>query len=365
MALSAGIVGLPNVGKSTLFNALTSGKAAAQNYPFCTIDPNHGVVEVPDQRLERIARINPDAKLIPAFIELVDIAGLVKGASKGEGVGNTFLGHIQDVDAIVHVVRCFEAGDVSHVEGDIDPLRDIEIIETELLLRDLEKTERAVQRLHKAVKTGDKEAKQKLQACELIYRALEKGEAARTVTREAPDIAPRIRELCLLTQKPVLFVANVDEHGLLEDTPHVEKVRAYAAARHAYTLTIAAKVEEEMLDFTPEETREMLAEFNMAEPGLHTLARSIYDMLGLQTFFTYGPDENRAWTIKKGMKAPQAGGVIHSDFERGFIKADVVTLEDLETYKTEAKLREHGRISQQGKDYVVRDGDIITFKFNV
>lgn len=364
MSLTAGIVGLPNVGKSTIFNALCNGRAVVENYPFCTIDPNHGIIAVPDDRLSRITAFSPTQKAVPAFMELVDIAGLVKGASKGEGLGNQFLGHIKDVDAIVHVVRCFKDANVTHVEGTVDPLRDISIIETELMLADLATVERGIDRVSKAAKSGEKEFKERLSVFETIFEALSRAVPVRKLPL-TPAEAYNLSELHLLTVKPVLYVANVDEDGLPENGPFVTSILERAAAEKSGCVKISGKIEAEIADLPEDQRPEFLATLGLSQPGLHVLAREIYRLLNLETFFTVSPKENRAWTIHKGTTAPQAGGRIHSDFEKGFIKADVYRLEDLERFKSEAAMRAAGRIRSEGKDYVVMDGDIVFFKFNV
>jgi ribosome-binding ATPase len=364
MSLSAGIVGLPNVGKSTIFNALCNGKAMVENYPFCTIDPNHGIVAVPDGRLSRITELVPTKKIIPAFLELVDIAGLVKGASKGEGLGNQFLGHIKDVDAIVHVVRCFEDSNITHVEGAMDPKRDIDIIETELMLADSATLENSIGRLSKAAKSGDKEIKERLVVLEKAFDAISRAIPVRKLQLLPPELL-MLSDLHLLTVKPVLYVANVDEQGLQEENEFVKIVRNIAASEGARCVTICGKIESEIADLPEEERPEFLESVGLTEPGLAVLAREIYGLLGLETFFTAGEKENRAWTIRNGSTASQAAGAIHSDFEKGFIKADVYTLPDLEEYKSEIALRAAGKIRSEGRDYIVNDGDVMFFKFNV
>ena len=364
MPLSAGIVGLPNVGKSTLFNAISTGEAAAENYPFCTIEPNTGVVEVADDRLCRINGITPAKKVIPAVIELIDIAGLVKGASKGEGLGNQFLGNIKNVDAIVHVVRCFEDPNVTHVDGGIDPVRDITTIETELVLKDLETVENGITRMEKTAKSGDKEAIHALAVFQRVRETLNRGTPAHAAVTDADERAA-LRELCLLTMKPVLYVANVTEDGITGDNSHVTALREYAASQNAEVVVLCGKIEEELAQLDENERTEFLTDLGLTETGMNVLSRAVYKLLGLQSFFTSGPDENRAWTVRQGAAAPEAAGVIHTDFQKGFIKAEVYTLEDLETHRTEAALRAAGKIRQEGKEYTVRDGDIIFFKFNV
>jgi GTP-binding protein YchF len=365
MGLTAGIIGLPNVGKSTIFNALCSGsgRAEAANYPFCTIDPNHGIVPVPDERLARITALIPAEKIVPAYLELIDIAGLVRGASKGEGLGNQFLGHIKSVDAVAHVVRCFDDGDVVHVDGSVDPLRDISTIDTELIYKDFETAEKGLQRVSKAAKTGDKDMKAKLAVYEKINAKLAEGVPARKAL-DAEELSI-ISDMHLLTSKPVLYVTNVSEDGLSEDNDYVKTVTDHANSEGASYVKLCGKAESEIAELPPEERAEFLDSLGLKEPGLNTLARGIYKLLGLETFFTAGEKENRAWTIRSGATAPQAAGVIHSDFEKGFIKADVYTLADLEMYKTEAAIRAAGKIRSEGREYVMKDGDIVFFKFNV
>ncbi|MCL6452840.1 MAG: redox-regulated ATPase YchF [Alicyclobacillus sp.] len=365
MPLQAGIVGLPNVGKSTLFNAITKAGAEAANYPFCTIDPNVGVVEVPDARLEGLASIVHPKKIVPTAFEFVDIAGLVAGASRGEGLGNKFLGHIREVDAIVHVVRCFEDADITHVSGSVDPSRDIETIEVELILADLETVERRLERARKNLKSGDKKAVLEVQALERIQGALSDSRPARTVALSEEE-APLLRDLHLLTAKPVLYAANVGESDVTgRDNPYVQQVEQRATAEGAEVVVICAQLEAEIAELEGEDRAAFLADLGLAESGLDKLIRAAYHLLGLRTYFTAGEPEVRAWTIRAGTKAPQAAGVIHSDFERGFIRAEVVSYTDLMEAGSYVAAREAGKVRLEGKDYVVADGDVMHFRFNV
>ncbi len=363
MGLSAGLVGLPNVGKSTIFNAISSGQVAAENYPFCTIDPNQGIVEIPDKRLKDITAIRPTKKEIPAVMELVDIAGLVKGASNGDGLGNQFLGHIKNVDAIVHVVRCFEDPDVIHVDKNIDPLRDVQTIETELMLADIDTVERGIKRLEKQSRSGNKDIMRQIEVFKEAKKLLNNGIMIKNGIKDEEKLLD-LRELFLLSAKPVIYVANVDESQLDKDNSIVKTLYKHAESTNSGCITLCGKVESELIELSIEEQNEFLESMGLSESGLHTMAREVYKTLGLQTFFTVGKDENKAWTIKVGASAPQAAGVIHTDFEKGFIKAEVYSFDDFMKYKSEATLRDVGKIRQEGKTYIVQDGDIMFFKFS-
>ena len=364
MSLQCGIVGLPNVGKSTLFNALTKAGIAAENYPFCTIEPNTGVVEVPDPRLQQLAQIISPERIVPAIVEFVDIAGLVAGASKGEGLGNQFLAHIRETDAIVNVVRCFEDPNVIHVAGRVDPIADIEVIQTELCLADLATVEKALNRYSKAAKSGnDKEAAKIVALLTPIQAALDQGKPARTIAVSKED-APLLKQFCLITAKPAMFVGNVAEDGF-ENNPLLDKLKAYAEAQGAPVVAICAKIEAEMAEMEDEDRDMFLQELGLEEPGLNRLIHAGFKLLGLQTYFTAGVKEVRAWTIHVGDTAPQAAGVIHGDFERGFIRAQTIAFDDYIHYKGEQGAKDAGKMRAEGKEYVVKDGDVLNFLFNV
>ncbi len=367
MSLQCGIVGLPNVGKSTLFNCLSNAKAQAANFPFCTIEPNVGVITVPDERLNKLAELVNPQRIVPTTVEIVDIAGLVKGASKGEGLGNKFLANIRETDAILHVLRCFDDENVTHVDGTVDPVRDKEIIDAELQLKDLETIESRILRVEKQAKTGgDRDALRAFNVYSKFRDALQKGLSARTVEFDNKEDEKFAKELYLLTYKPVMYVCNVDEASAVNGNKYVDAIREATEAEKAEILVVAAKIESEIAEFETFEEREMfLNEIGLDESGVSRLIKSAYSLLNLQTFLTAGPQEVRAWTFHKGWKAPQCAGVIHTDFEKGFIRAEVIKYEDFISYGSEAAVKEAGKMSVEGKEYVVQDGDVMHFRFNV
>ncbi len=365
MALQCGIVGLPNVGKSTLFNCLSNAKAQSANFPFCTIEPNVGVITVPDDRIVALARIDNPKKIIPTTIEIVDIAGLVKGASRGEGLGNKFLANIRETDAIIHVLRCFDDANITHVDGSVDPVRDKEVIDMELQLKDLETVESRISKVQKQAATGDKTARRLFDILSRYKAVLEQGKSARTVEIDKED-QKLVYDLHLLTNKPVLYVCNVDEASAVNGNKYVEAVREAIREEQAELLIVAAATEADIAELDTYEERQMfLEEVGLKESGVNRLIRSAYSLLNLETYFTTGPDETRAWTYTKGTKAPQAAGIIHTDFERGFIRAEVIKYDDYVTLGSEKACREAGKIAIEGKEYVVQDGDIMHFLFNV
>ena len=365
MGFTCGIVGLPNVGKSTLFNAITSSGIAAENYPFCTIEPNTGVVPVPDRRLDRLAEIIHPQRVLPTTIEFVDIAGLVRGASQGEGLGNQFLGHIRTVDAVAHVVRCFEDENVTHVDDSVDPLRDIETIETELILKDMETVEKRKETAARRAKTNDRDAKEEIALADRLIAHLSSGELAITFAPDNDRERGLLQEYHLLTAKPVVYIANTDEDGLLNGSDQIRRVEELASKRRFRVIPVCAKIEAELSELDADDRADFLDSMGLSEPGLNAIVREGYDLLGLITYFTAGEKEVRAWTVEKGSTAPEAAGVIHTDFEKGFIRAEVQKYDDLVRLGSEAAVKEAGLYRVEGKEYVVKDGDVMYFRFNV
>lgn len=364
--MKAGIVGLPNVGKSTLFNSLSNAKAQSANFPFCTIEPNIGVVNVPDPRLERLAEIVNPERVIPATVEIVDIAGLVKGASKGEGLGNQFLGNIRETDAIIHVLRCFEDDNVVHVDGNVEPVRDKETIDIELQLKDLETAEKKLEKVKRAAKTGQKEAQKESEILQKIISWLEQGQSVRSLEVDDEDRETFVKPLQFITDKPVMYVCNVNENDAVDGNEMVEKIKKITQNEDALVLTLAVGIEADIAELESYEERQMfLEDIGLDEPGVSKLIRSAYNLLNQQTYFTAGEKEVRAWTVRKGATAPEAAGVIHTDFQKGFIRAEVISYEDYDNYASESKIKEAGKLRIEGKDYIVKDGDVMNFRFNV
>lgn len=366
MALQCGIVGLPNVGKSTLFNCLSNAKAQSANFPFCTIEPNVGVITVPDERLNKLAELVHPKKIVPTTVEIVDIAGLVKGASRGEGLGNKFLANIRETDAILHVLRCFDDDNITHVDGTVDPVRDKEVIDTELQLRDLETIESRISKVAKMAAAGERDAKMQHEVLKRYQEVLTQGKSARSVILETKDEQKYAHDLFLLTNKPVLYVCNVDDASAVTGNAYVDAVREAVKEENAEILVVAAQTESDIAELETYEERQMfLEEIGLEESGVNRLIKAAYKLLNLETFLTAGPDEVRAWTYRKGCKAPQCAGVIHTDFERGFIRAEIIKYEDYIHYGSEAAVKEAGKMHIEGKDYVFQDGDIVVFRFNV